>query len=504
MEEFTDLVDRSLSDETLDEFDQRVEEQADRLADALRNGRLDNPCFGLGIELEAYAVDEAGQLCDVPKSALEGPCEKELGLHNVEFNTNASRFDEAGVDDQAAQLRRNYQQVQAAALESDREIVLDAMWTIPPAEGTDAYFGAVREENGVTIAENMTPSPRYYAIDNAILEATGGEISFSVPGVEAAFPSILFESLTSSIQPHVQVPDGGAFPQYYNTAIGTLGPVLALATNAPLAPADLYEIDDPYELLETTHHELRIPAFEQAINQAWHKVRFPEMIEDATDTVDLLCADQTCAPFLREWLEDGERETIDEQFWELNHKRGTYWRWLRSVIGGQPVGEGDQWSIRIEYRPVPAQPTVGENIGLQCLVAGLVHGLCLADHPLAAIDQERAAQGFYNAVEDGIDADLEWITADGDRTTDSATIYDEVFRFARQGLRDQGVSLATIETYLDPIERRWDERTTPSRWKLDRVREELDAGRPFDEAVTAMQTEYIERSGVGEPVVEWS
>ncbi|WP_408958388.1 hypothetical protein [Natrinema sp. 74] len=504
MADLVELVHRSLRDETRREFDRRVDEQAARLADALRAGRLDSPGFGLGIELEAYAVDEDGRLIRVPETVLESDCEAELGKQNVEFHTDPSSFDENGIAEQAAALRRRYRRVQQVADGEGASIALDAMWTIPPAEGSYQYLADITEREGVSIAENMTPSARYCAIDNDVLARTGGTVALEVPGVERQFPSILFESLASSIQPHVQIPDAESFPRYYNAAIRTLGPVLALATNSPLLPPDLYDIDEPFRLLEETPHELRVPVFEQSINRAWEKVRFPGDIDGAADTLERLAADPTCAPFLREWLEGGDRESFSERFWELDHKRGTYWRWLRAVAGGQPVGRGDRWSIRIEYRPLPTQPTVAEAIGFQCLVAGLLRGLDVADHPLADLEHEAAERSFYAAVANGLEADLAWVTADGDRTTDSSVIYDEVFAFARRGLREQGVGPTTIEEHLGPLEARWAERTTPSRWKLDRVADGLEAGNSFADAVHEMQREYLDRSACDEPIATWS
>lgn len=498
-----DLVTRSLADDTRREFDRRVDEQAATLSDAIHDGRLDNPEFGLGLELEAYAVDDAGRLARIPDPVFESDCERELGLHNAELNTEPTPFDGPGIAGQAAQLRRHYRSVQAAAADVGLEVVLDGMWTVPPAEGTRAYLSDVSDHDGVTVAENMTPSPRYYAIDNDLLARSGGEVELTVPGVECRFPSILFESLTSSIQPHVQVPTVEAFPRYYAVAVRTLGPVLALATNSPLLPTDLYDLDDPVRLLEETHHELRVPVFEQSINHAWEKVRFPGDIEDATDAIDALVDDPTCAPFLREWVAEGDRETVTDRFWELDHKRGTYWRWLRTVIGGQPVGRGDQWSIRLEYRPLPTQPTVAGNVAVLQFVAGLVHGLCTAEHPIATLEHDAAERSFYSAVEDGLGADLAWITADGDRTSDRDVIYDELFAFARRGLREQRVPEPLVERALRPLEARWADRTTPSRWKLDRVRDHLEAGDPFADAVHAMQAEYGRRSTTGEPITRW-
>ncbi|RBI59013.1 hypothetical protein DMJ13_24720 [halophilic archaeon] len=498
-----ELVERSLADATRDEFDRRVAEQAASVTAAVRDGRLANPGFALGLECELYAVDDDARLARLPEEVFDGPCERELGLHNAELHTAPSPFAGEGIESQVTQLRRQYQRAQRVADRHGVELVLDGMWTVPPPEGTVSYLGGVDERDDVTVAENMTVSPRYYAIDNDVLDRAEGTLSLTVPGTVRDFPSILFESLTSSIQPHVQVPDPERFPQYYNTAIRTLGPVLALATNSPLLPPDLYDVGDPYELFETTFHELRIPVFEQSVNAGWEKVRFPDDIRTTTDVVDNLVADPTCAPFLREWIAGEDSETFDDQFWELGHKRGTYWRWLRGVVGGQPVGEGDQWSIRIEYRPLPTQPTITGVVGFQCLVAGLLRGLVSADHPLPELDHGAAERSFYSAVESGLDADLAWITADGVRTTNAEEIYEEVFDFARSGLREQGVPTDLVETYLGPIELRWDRRTTPSRWKLARVREHLDRTGSLEVAIREMQTEYVRRAGTTAAFTYW-
>ncbi len=503
--DFVAAVTRSLRDGSDETFNERVGSQAAQLATEITAGELNNPGFGIGLELEVYAVDETGALTHLADSVFEAPCARELGRHNAELNTAPDPLSETGLEAQAAALRQCYLETQRAATETGVDIILDAMWTVPPAGGSEAYFGDITETDDIVVAENMTRSSRYTAIDNDILRRTGGSVSVSVPGATVETPTILLESLTSSIQPHLQVPTAEAFPQYYNTAIATLGPVLALATNSPLLPVDYYEDAalEPEAILEETHHELRISVFEESINGPWEKVKFPGTIETTTDILDKLVADATCAPFVREWVETGDRETFAEKYWELDHKRGTYWRWLRGVTGGQPVGDGDERSIRLEYRPLAAQPTVEDNIAFLALVAGLLRGLVDADHPVSDLEEAKTKRSFYSAVETGIDADLEWLTADGEPTTDSAVIYEEVFEFARQGLQTAGLSDSAIDRYIEPLEARWEEQTTPSRWKLETVREGLEDGRSFEAAVRAMQATYNEYSTTETPFAEW-
>ena len=512
MSDIEEIVERSLAEETVETFTDRVDSQAEALRDAIAAGEMDNGEFAVGLEMEVYAVarpdgdgprDDA--LTELPTGVFDSTANKELGVHNAELNTDPNVLDGEGLAAQAESIADRFEAGRAAAREADCELVLDAMWTIPPADGSIDYLDGVDWHGDVTVARNMRPAPRYVAIDNHVRRLAGGKIPFDVPGVAREFRTILFESLATSIQPHLQIPSADAFPDYYNAAIRTLGPVLALSANSPFLPADCYnDISDPHALVAETHHELRIAAFEQSVNHTEsNKVRVPRDITDATDVVDRVVADDRYAPFLREWVADGDRETFHDDHWEFDHKRGTYWRWLRCVVGGDPVGNGDERSLRIEYRPIPTQPTVRDVVGMQALTVGLIRGLVAAEHPLAALPWTDAERSFYNAVEEGIDAELAWVDADGERTTDSDVVFAEVFEYARAGLRESGVPDVDIDHYLDPIEARWEHGTTPSAWKKARVREGLDEGLDLSTAIEEMQREYIRRSRRSSSFAEW-
>jgi hypothetical protein len=412
-------------------------------------------------------------------------------------------FDADGLEAQADAIRASVATARERAREHDTELVLDAMWTLPPAAGSYPYLSATRDE-GVAVAEHMRPDPRYVAIDHDIQAAAGGSLPFRVPGADLEFPTILFESLATSIQPHLQVPDAGAFPDYYNAAIRTLGPVLALTTNSPFLPPDLYDAADPAALVADTHHELRIAAFEDSVNHTGKpKVRVPSDIETATDVVDRVVADDLVAPFLREWLEPGERADLAAEMWEFDHKRSTYWRWLRCVVRGDPVGTGDERSLRIEYRPVPTQPTVRDVVAVQRLVAGLVRGLVAADHPLTELPRAAAEDAFYAAAREGLDADLAWVTADGRRTADTDAVFEEVFRYAGRGLREAGLDEAAVERSLAPLRARWEAGVTPSGWQKRRVRERLADGADLAAALTGTAREYVRLSLETDSFAEW-
>ncbi len=268
---------------------------------------------------------------------FEGEANKELGLHNAEVNTEPNSFDQTGMEVQTTAVEMQTKQARQQASKHNCELVLDAMWTIPPEEGSEQYLSAHETNDGVVLADNMRQAPRYVALDNEALDHAGGSIDLDVPGHSGSFPTILFESLATSIQPHLQVPDAEAFPEYYNAAIRTLGPLLALSVNSPFLPADMYDDTDGEWLCDNTHHELRIAAFEQSVNTSENpKVRVPRDLDDTTDVVGRVVDDDLFAPFLREFLHDDERTAFEDEFWEFDHKRGTYWRWLRCVVGGAP------------------------------------------------------------------------------------------------------------------------------------------------------------------------
>ncbi|AZH26789.1 hypothetical protein [Haloplanus aerogenes] len=503
----TDLVaavERSTDPEVRETFDRRVRDQAERIRDDIRSGRLDTDEFAVGMELEAYAVDTDGRLARIPERVFErGGCAKELGVHNLEVNSTATVFDAAGVAEQADRIDANVSAAIDALAAEDLAPALDAMWTIPPVGGTDAYLGGIEKRDGVTVAENMRHHPRYVALDNEILERSGGRITLDVPGATLSYPTILAESLATSIQPHLQIPDVDAFPAYFNAALRTAGPILALTSNSPFLPADCYD-DDP-DVIPATPHELRIHVFEKSINagapRGEGKVRFPSDLDRATDVVDRVVEDETYAPVLADGPGDPDdyRSTIRE----YDHKRGVHWRWVRGVIGGQPVGtEHAGASLRIEYRPLPTQPTVCDTVSVQVLVVGLLRGLIDADHPLTDLPWTAARDCFYDAVDRGPDADLAWVTADGERTADPETIYDEVFAFARRGLRDAGIADDVIDSYLDPVERRRDG-AAPSAWKKARVRDAVDDGATLPEAIETMQRDYLDRAGGETVFADW-
>ncbi|SHH25235.1 hypothetical protein [Halobaculum gomorrense] len=488
-----------------EEFRRRAEADAETVKAELRDGTFDNHQSIIGLEYEFYAVSEgrwrgrdrdwertdgaAGDvphLSRVPRRLLELiGFEKELGLHNAEMTTSPQPLNAAGVRAQVAEVRARLQAAQETTDAEGMRLVSDAMWTVPPVgETAREYLADSIEDDGVRIATNMSDAVRYHAMANG---PGPGTFAVDAPHVDLAADTVMPESLITSIQPHYQVASAEDIPRYHTLALRVAGPLLALGVNAPFFPLDLYADDASAEaILADGWHENRVAVFESVLNEEGaEKVAFPEDLDSVEEAVDRVAADPTIVPMP---ATDGDR--FDDAFATLRRKHGTYWRWVRPVFDGATRSAAN---ARIEFRPIPAQPTVHDSFAFLAAFAGLLESLPRRRHPVYDLDWETARDNFYAAVRDGIDADLSWITTDGVETTDADAIFGDLLSHAEAGLEDVGLSEAEAESYLDPLRWRARTRLTPAAWKRRRVRERLDDGADFAEAVGAMQRTYVER-----------
>jgi len=470
-------------------FQRRVREGADRVVEAARDGAFDNPQAIVGLEYEFYGVDaESNALARVPRRLLEFiGFEKELGLHNAEMCTSPQPLNAAGLAAQEAEVLSQLRTARECAGSEGLTLVSDGMWTIPPVgETARSYLTDTAAVDGVTVATNMSDAARYHAMDNLVGEARPG-MTVDAPNVDLAADTVLLESLITSIQPHYQVPVAADLPQYFRYAIRVAGPLLALGVNAPFFPPDLYGDVPPETILAEARDEERIFVFESVLNapDGDRKVRFPRDVDSVREAVDRIVDDDVIVP-----MEPDDAARFDDDFAALRAKHGTFWRWVRPVFEGATRSSAH---ARIEFRPLPGQPSVRDAIGFQALFVGLLESLPRLEHPVAELDWASARENFYAAARDGLDADLTWVTNAGEEVTDVESIYVDIFDHAEEGLRARGLDEETVATYLWPLRKRARHGFTPADWKRRRVRDRLDDGEEFAAAVQGMQRAYIDR-----------
>lgn len=482
------------------EFQSRVEEDAEILKAELAEGTFDNPQGLVGLEHEFYATSDGptterdGETSDtwtrtlrrIPRRTLSFiGFEKELGLHNAEISTTPQPLNEHGIEAQQAEIRGRLVAARDPIHANNMRFVSDGLWTIPP-EGETAreYLTDTIDDDGLLITTNMSDSIRYHAMGNTDAPTSKG---LDAPHVSLEADTIMPESLITSIQPHYQVPNAEALPSYFRYAIRLAGPLLALGVNSPLFPPSLYDDDVTAQtVLDDAWMSHRIRVFETSLNtDQVRKVRFPEEFDTAEEAVDNIAADETIVPMP---VERGER--FDDEFAYFRRKHGTYWRWVRPVFGGETRSSAN---ARIEFRPLPGQPTLRDATAFQAVFAGALEHLHSSQHPVRHLRWKTARDNFYAAARDGIDAELTWMTADGRITTDLTTIYEELFDAAQSGLQAQGLQDEQASQYTLPLRDRVRTQMTPARWKHQMAADRVSEGATLREAVTDTQRAYLKQ-----------
>ncbi|MFB6207237.1 MAG: hypothetical protein ABEJ05_12000 [Haloglomus sp.] len=467
-------------------FAARVESEVEDLKREVEKGTFDNSQAIVGLEYEFYAVDaETDALKRVPRRLLEYiGFEKELGLHNAEMQTSPEPCSAYGLRATEREVQAKLEAAQDACEAEGMRLVSDGMWTVPPVgETASSYLADSIEEDGVVLATNMSDAVRYHAMANTEFK---NDMSLSAPHVHLDARTVMPESLITSIQPHYQMSQAADLPERFRYALRVAGPLVALAVNSPFFPPDLYTTDDAEEILAECEMENRVRVFESVLNpDAEPKVTFPDDVADIDEVIDRIAADRTVVPMLQD---DAGR--FDDRFAHFRHKHGTYWRWIRPVLDGASRSGAN---ARIEFRPLPAQPTVRDSISFLAVFAGLMESLPRREHPLRSLDWEHARDNFYAAVAGGLDADLTWVTLDGTETTDAEVVFDELFNAARDGLSLRGLRDDEVDRYVRPLEARWETGLTPARWKRREVSRRVNHGIPLGQAIWGMQAEYIDR-----------
>ncbi|MFB6153510.1 MAG: hypothetical protein ABEJ27_04585 [Halodesulfurarchaeum sp.] len=468
-----------------EEFQAQVRRDAEVIRSEVDDGTFDNPQGIVGLEYEFYAVADDGALARIPRRLLSYiGFEKELGLHNAEMQTHPDPLNEEGVRAQEASVNSR---IEAAGTPMDAEglhLVSDGMWTIPPdGESASEYLSGSVEKRGILLATNMSDAARYHAMANT--DQPGMQID--APHVDLQTDTLMPESLITSIQPHYQVAQAADIPEYFRYAVRVAPFLLALGVNSPFFPPDLYDDADPLTILDDAWMEHRIRVFETVLNVPGRegKVRFPRDIDTVEEAIERIAEDDVLVPMAAE-----ETGRFDDKFAHFRRKHGTFWRWVRPVFDGESRTNAN---ARIEFRPIPAQPTVRDSVAFQAAFAGLLEEMRQYEHPLFGQDWETARENFYAAMRDGLNAELEYVSSNGEVVTDRTKLFTDLFEQAQSGLRRRGLSGDAAARYLWPLRRRARNGVTPASWKRNRVRTELSNGGDLASAIRDMQIEYFRR-----------
>jgi CBS domain-containing protein/gamma-glutamylcysteine synthetase len=410
----------------------------------------------------------------------------ELGLFNLELNLDPRIFGGDCLSDMERQLNELLGVLREVAGESGIEIVLAGI--LPTLRKSDLGL------------ENMTPKPRYFALNRAMSALRGGAYEFHIKGLDELLvrhDSLMLEACNASFQVHFQV-GGREFPNLYNIAQVVAAPVLAAGANSPLLFG------------RQLWRETRIALFQQAVDtrssihfirERYPRVRFGNdwvresvleiFQEDISRFRTLVATDLGGDPIAA--LDEGRVPELSA----LQLHNGTVYRWNRACYGmtdGKP-------HLRIENRILPAGPTILDEVANAAFWFGLISALSSKyDDITRVIEFEDAKMNFNAAARIGLGAQFAWF--DGETLPAANLICDRLLPMARDGLQRRGIDAADVDRYLGVVDRRVGGYRTGAQWMVNSLAGMRGRG-TMGERLNALTAAIVTRQKTEQPVSEW-
>ena len=448
-------VAKDLDPARLRRFSQALLRDLQALERMLDDARIESGVRRIGAEQEVFLVGDRWRPAPVATELLDRLGEScfttELGRFNLEINLEPMRLGGRCFSALEERLRERLESVRAAAREIDVEVALTGI--LPTLVEADLDLA------------NMSPVPRYFALNEATGRLRGDDYEFYIRGVDELrlrHPNIMLEACNTSFQVHLQI-DPEDFAHRYNVAQATAGPVLAAAVNSPLLFG------------RRLWAETRIPLFQQSVDtrsptlslrersprvsfgRRWVEESVLEIYrEDVASFPVLLGAELEEDPFAL--LESGAAPSLQA----LALHNGTVYRWNRPCYG---VSDGKP-HLRIENRMIPSGPTVIDEVANAALWIGVLEGAAAEYEDVTRVLRfDQAKENFLAAARHGLAAQLHW--ADGVRLPADELIRSTLLPVARRGLESAGVDGDDVDRYLGIVGERIDAGRTGSRWFLD-------------------------------------
>ena len=461
------------------------------LQQMLDEGRFERERKLVGVEVEFYVVDDAGEPTMINEELLSriesADFQTELAQFNIEFNLAPHKLVSTVFREIEEELTTSFAHADRRASELDAHV---AMFGIIPT----------LKDLHVTI-QNLSANPRYHLLNEQILDARGEDLQLQIEGVERLSlqaSSIAMEAAATSVQLHLQVsPDG--FARAWNAAQSIAGAQVAIGANSP------------FLLGKELNRETRIALFEQTIDtrseeltaqgvrpRVWFGERWIDRV------MDLFDENVRYFPALLPLLDDEDPEAVLSRgdvphLPELVLHNGTVYRWNRPIYA---VARGKP-HLRLENRVLPAGPTMADIVANAAFYYGLVRGLVDQDEPISRqLSFTAAADNFRAAARDGIDGQLFWPGVG--QVPASELILRTLLPIAHAGLDAWDIDPADRDHYLGIIEQRALHRRTGANWQVRTFRSLFDdQGLDRDEALIEMTRQYLEHMRTNEPVHRW-
>lgn len=444
----------------------------------------------IGAEQEMVLVDREGRPAPRARevlASLDDPhFTHELALFNLECNLDPLVLESDCLSRFENQLLDLLGKACCAADAHDCGVVLTGI--LPTAEASDLTM------------DNVTPAPRYYALNEAILRLRQGPFDIRVKGFDELImhaESVMFQSCTTSFQVHFEViPE--EFARLYNVAQAVAAPVLAAATNSPLVFGKRLWRETRIALFQqsmdtrqpTTHVREQIPRV--SFGRRWVEESILEVLREDVARLRVLLSTQVAEDSMAE-LKAGRTPRLQA----LALFNGTVYRWNRPVYG---VSDGKP-HLRIENRILPSGPTLADEMANAAFWFGLMRGVSEEHGDISRVMSfESAEENFRASSRLGLQAQFTWPGRPSVPAKD--LILQDLLPLARKGLDELGIVPADSDRYLGILEERVERLQTGSQWLIDSLTHMGEEGTKA-ERLAALTLATMERQATNEPVVRW-
>jgi len=445
----------------------------------------------IGAEQEMFLVDRHWRPAPCSTEVLDSLADPhfttELALFNLECNLDPLALTGDCLQRMERQLNELIDKTREAAAQHDVRVILTGI--LPTLAKPDLSL------------QNMTPNPRYFALNDSISKQRGEDYQFRIRGRDeliVTHDNVMLEACNTSFQVHFQV-DPAHFARRYNIAQAVAAPVLAAATNSPLLfgrrlwrETRIALFQQSIDTRAPTAH-IRDQAARVSFGQQWVRESALEIFqEDVARFRVLFGAEIDEDPF--EALEAGKPPELRA----LRLHNSTIYRWNRPCYG---VSDGKP-HLRIENRILPSGPTVVDEMANAAFWFGLMRGVWEQfDDITRVMDFGTAKENFVAAARLGLAAQFGW--PGRENVPAGELIRAELLPLARDGLRATEIDSSDVDRYLGIIEERVEASGTGAQWMLDSFNSMQDSGTPSERLAALVAAMHDRQTRPDLPVHKW-
>lgn len=457
----------------------------------LEKGMIEEGITRIGAEQELVLIDKHFLPSPIAIEVLEDLASdphftNELSRFNLEINLDPQKFDGDCLSKMEAELRGclNFLGKTLEKWEADFAMV----GILPTIRRKDLSL------------DNLTPIPRYFALNDAILQMRGGPYEFRITGTDELITrheTLMMESCNTSFQVHYQV-GMDEFASKYNWAQAIAAPVMAVSTNSPLLFGHRLWRETRIALFQQSADTRRNLGHEREVHgrvffgHNWVKDSVMDLYREYVARHRVLISreiDQDSIDFLA----NGKIPKLQA----LSMHNGTIYTWNRACYG---ITDGKP-HLRIENRILPSGPSVIDEMANTAFWLGLMHGMPPEYANLSeTVDFDLVRGNFMRACKVGMGMMFRWI--DGKVYTAKDLILKELVPIAEEGLQKANIDPKDIKRYMAVIKGRAKTGKSGSQWMLDSF-ESLKKKGSRDEALIAVTAGLVKRQKKDEPVHKW-